>query len=75
MHENSLEWCDQIMVYPLSIFATEMSSLIKLRSLNEHFFLQDLINFLFSVIWYLEVAFSTLVPKLLGPLIPRGFAC
>ena len=35
MHENSLEWCDKIVVYLLSVFATEMSSLIKLRSLNE----------------------------------------
>lgn len=39
------------------------------------FFFKISLIFFFSAIWYLEVAFSTLVPKLLGPLIPRGFAC
>ena len=39
------------------------------------FFFKISFFFFFSAIWYLEVAFSTLVPKLLGPLMPRGFAC
>ena len=43
MHENSLEWCDKIVVYILSVFATEISSLIKLRSLNEFLLLKILV--------------------------------
>ena len=43
VHENSREWCDRIMAYPLSVFATETSSLIKLRSLNESLLLKIII--------------------------------
>ena len=58
MHENSLEWCDHIMVYPLSVFATEMSSLIKLRSLNESLLLKIII-----FIPTLEFSEAVIIPR------------